>query len=140
MIRKKRVGGFLLTTMGLHVVVLLLMVSLYSKTTAPKQSYSSLKAVRESEELLSLPFYSVDGMPPECIWEVGKEVGSIQVIHNRLQLPERLPAVVFSADPLSVAAFHANHIAFRHLRIYNCNGNSSHRTYHVYLVAKTNAE
>jgi len=136
MIRNKALYIFLLTTVGLHVVLLLLLIPLYERITSPDKAYYGLQEVRKLKELQPLPFYSVDGMKPESVWEVGKEVDTVLVVNNQLQLPKTLPAVIFSVNPLPAAVAPAREVLFRKLRLYNYSRKSPGLKYHMYIVSE----
>ncbi|MCJ8165883.1 glycosyltransferase family 39 protein [Pontibacter sp. E15-1] len=137
LVRKKAAANLFISGVGLHVVLLMVAIPIYERITAPAHDYAGLEEVRELNELRLLPFYSVNGMRPESVWEVGKEVDTIRIVNRRLQIPGKLPAIVFSVKPIPIgAAPAAGEVWLRKLNVYNYSTEAPEKKYHMYLLTE----
>ncbi len=137
MIRNKAAAYIFYCTVAAHVVLLLVLMPVYDKATGSEgETHAALEEVREEEELQALPFYAVNGMRLESVWEVGKKVDTAWVVNSRLQLPDKLPAIVFSVQPLSEVEASSRNIRCLQVRKYNFNAETPDKKYYMYLLSE----
>ncbi|ARS37555.1 ArnT family glycosyltransferase [Pontibacter actiniarum] len=125
----------IVTVLLLNSLVLVSGFPLYEKVRHPVGSYRSLVHVRHEKEVSSYPFYAVDGLPIVHLWEVGKQVDTLRIQNQRLQLPNELPAVVFSPVTLTQAHMADTTVFVNKVNTYHVSRNNPEEVYHIYVLS-----
>ncbi|WP_439882685.1 ArnT family glycosyltransferase [Pontibacter sp. MBLB2868] len=131
---KRKPAQYLLAVLLLNSFVLAFGFPLYENALHPSKEYRNLVAIRDRQELQELPYYAVDGLPIVHIWEVGKQVDTLRVQDQQLQVPSALPAVLFSQAPLVEASLPLNAVRFKKIETFHINRKNPEEVYHVYLL------
>jgi hypothetical protein len=90
--------------------------------------------------LINLSYYAVNGMPLQHIWTVGKQVDSLHMVNQRLQLPMHLPAAVFSPVPLLRKNLPGKAYRIKELATYHVSRENPAERYYVYELSAAPAD
>ncbi|WP_161888294.1 ArnT family glycosyltransferase [Pontibacter russatus] len=123
----------------LNALVFVFVMPLYQEgkgLSARQGGVPELEEVRKRAELRSMKFYAVSGMRPESIWEVGKEVDTLRIVRGHLQLPEGLPAVVFSLSPLRQAELAEEGASLHFVSQYQHTDGAAAEKYYMYILSR----
>ncbi len=134
--RNASMGGVILTMLVLHTTVIVVGLPLYNRIHYPATNYKSLKNIRSIKPIAKMPFYALDGMPPAYVWEVGKPVDTLRIRNSQLQLPDSLPAVVFSAQPLHPNILPLSNLQLQQLDAYNYSKQDPEKVYYVSIISR----
>ena len=132
---RRNVALYLLAVLLLNSFVLVLGFPLYERVLHPAGNYKSLLSVREKNELGNLAFYAVDGLPIVHIWEAGKQVDTLRIENQRLQLPANLPAAVFSRTPLTQSNLPDSSVSIKEVEPFRAGRNNPEVVYYVYVLS-----
>lgn len=120
----------------LYLAVLLVFAPLYQEIVFPARNFVGLQSVRKLKGVERLPFYVLNSMSPEYIWEVGRPVDTLRVVNQRLQLPANLPIVLFSTDSLPAAVLPSTDLQLTEISRYPYNRRHPEKMYHLYLISR----
>ncbi|RDC62951.1 ArnT family glycosyltransferase [Adhaeribacter pallidiroseus] len=131
---KKDFRLFLAAAVILHVVALFFLIPRYQSLVHPVKNYVGLDQVRQIKELHVVPFYAVQEISPEHIWEVGKQVDTISWNRQQLQLPKTLPAAIFSKFALNRGMLPQFNLRLQKIGRYQYDRRHPERVYYVYYL------
>ncbi|MFD2247754.1 ArnT family glycosyltransferase [Pontibacter ruber] len=137
---KRIAEGVLLVVLVLNAFVLLVGLPLWYGVRYPGKHYQSLKEVRNIKELQALPYFAVGGMSATNIWEVGQTVDSLSIANRVLELPTKLPAVIFSPFPLQQVSLPQKNISLQFIRTYHYNRKNEQDVFYVYTLGAVPAK
>ena len=133
-IQKKQFASLFLAMLFLHVSGLLVGIPLYQHLLRPNASYQSLKNSRQIKEIKPYRLYALDGMSPQNVWEVGRPVDTLHFVNQRLQLPGKLPAAVFSHTPLTQGNLPSSQYHLKEISTYHYHQRNPEKIYYLYLL------
>lgn len=138
LINKRIFGLFLAAAVALHVITLYFLVPRYQDMVRPVQNYVGLQNVRKVKIIQSVPFYAVQEMSPEYIWQVGKQVDTLSWNQKKLQLPKQLPITVFSVFSITPEMLSNTTVQLQRVGQYQYDRRHPENVYHVYYLSEKN--
>ncbi|WP_181163623.1 ArnT family glycosyltransferase [Pontibacter mangrovi] len=133
---KRQLPALFLAVVVLHAVAVVFLMPLKDIAQRRNTRYQPLASVRQLQAVQQLPLYAVDGMSPIYVWEVGRPVDTLRVKQGRLQLPERLPAAVFSRQPLEADQVAQDSLRLQQLRSYHFHPGREKDVYYLHVISK----
>ena len=134
--KRRHIGRFILAAVGLYLAVLLLFVPLYQELVFPAKNFVGLQGVRKLAGVELLPFYVLNSMSPEYIWEVGRPVDTLRLVNQRVQLPAKIPLVLFSTDSLTAAVLPAADLRIKEISRHPYSRRQPEKVYYLYLISR----
>ena len=133
---KKDIKLFVAAAVVLHALALYLLMPRYQNMVRPVKNYVGLDQVRENKKIQAMPFYAVQEISPEDIWEVGKQVDTLSWSHEQLQLPATLPAAIFSKFPLQPSMLPQPNLLLEETGQYQYDRRHPENMYYVYYLTE----
>ncbi|WP_347156664.1 ArnT family glycosyltransferase [Pontibacter chitinilyticus] len=135
----RKMPGFFLAVIAFHTVAVLVAVPFLERAVKPPGNFHSLKQVREIQAIRGMDMYAVDGMNPMYIWDVGQPVDTLSMRNQHLELPPKLPAVVFSTKPISESLLPQAGIRVQQLGAFQFNAREPAERYYLQVLSERSA-
>ena len=132
-LKRKFINLYILAAL-VNVSIMLTFIPLYQDILYPKVNYQSLRNTRNIKEVKTLPFYALYGLPLEHVWEVGKRVDTLQVINRQVKPIPKLPAAIFSPEPLA-PYFPDRNIQLKQMATFHYSREDPDKTLYLFLVS-----
>ncbi|QNF34975.1 glycosyltransferase family 39 protein [Adhaeribacter swui] len=125
---------FVIAAVVLHVAALYVLMPRFGDMVRPLKKFYGLNQVRQQVKLKSIPFYVVQEMSPEHIWEVGKKVNALAWDQQHVENPETLPAALFSKFALQATHLPNTTVHLKEIGRYQYDRRHPEQVYYLYLL------